>query len=84
MNIHNNNVHTITGFKPSFLITNTDKEIYDILIENIKKKYKITVKYDDENYILKEGDHLLTLGGPYKTGKKIKCRKTKYKTKNYH
>lgn len=69
VNIHNNNVHTITGFKPSFLIKNTDKEIYDTVIENIKKKYKIAVKYDDENYILKEGDHLLTLGGPYKAVK---------------
>ena len=40
VNIHNNNVHTITGFKPSFLIKNTDKEIYDIVIENIKKNIK--------------------------------------------
>lgn len=47
----------------------------------ILKKIKINEKNDDENYILKEGEHLLTLGGPYKAGRNIKCRKTKYKTK---
>lgn len=30
--IHNNKVHSITGFKPSFLIKNEDEEIYGIVI----------------------------------------------------
>lgn len=53
--IHNENVHTITGFKPSFLIKNRDEEIYGLVYANIKKAYKI----DDEinNYLL-VNDHL--------------------------
>ena len=35
--IHNNNIHTITGFKPSFLIKNVVQEIYEKVIINIKK-----------------------------------------------
>ena len=31
----------VIGFKPSFLIKNEKEEIYDIVIENIKKTYKI-------------------------------------------
>ena len=74
--IHNNNIH----FKPSFLINNQDQEIYDIVIEIIKKTYRILEDDEKEYLILKEGDHLLTKEGPYKLGKSIKYIKTKVKT----
>ena len=78
--IHNNNIHTVTGFKPSFLINNQDQEIYDIVIDNTKKTYKILEKEEKDYLLFKEGDHLLTKTGPYKVEKSIKCRKTKVKT----
>lgn len=40
VDIHNNNEDTVTGFKPSFLLKNDDEEIYDIVINNIKKYEK--------------------------------------------
>ena len=39
--IHNENAHTITGFKPNFLIKNSDEEIYNQVYANIKKIYNI-------------------------------------------
>ena len=39
-NIYNNITHTITKYKPIDLIHNTDKSIYNIVIENIKKLLK--------------------------------------------
>lgn len=80
VSIHNNNIHTVTGFKPSFLIKNDDHEIYEVVISNIKNKYDICEKDDDKNYIIKVGDHLITKGAPYKLGKTLKIKKTKFKT----
>ena len=40
VNIHNNNWHTVTGYKPSFLIKNEDEEIYEEVVNNIKKNIK--------------------------------------------
>ena len=54
--------------------------MYNIVINNIKKNYKNVLDEEKDNYILNIGDHLITLGGPYKIGKNIKCRKTKFKT----
>ena len=79
VDIHNNNVHSVTGFKPAFLIKNDDEEIYELVINNIKKTEKNIEKEDNSNYVLKAGDHLLTLKGAYKAEKNIKCRKTKVK-----
>ena len=79
IDIHNNNVHSVTGFKPSFLLKNDDEEIYELVINNIKKTENNLKKEDNNNYVLKSGDHLLTLKGAYKAGKNIKCRKTKVK-----
>jgi len=81
--IHNNNIHTVTGFIPSFLINNQDQEIYDIVIDNIKKTNKILEKDEKDYSLLKEGDHLLTKTGPYKVGKSTKCLKTKVKTNKF-
>ena len=41
VNIHNNNIHTVTGYRPSFLIRNEDPEIYEDVFNNIKKNIKI-------------------------------------------
>ena len=57
VSVHNNNVHTVTGFKPVFLIRNTDEEIYNIVINNIKKNYKTVLDEEKDNYILNIGDH---------------------------
>ena len=80
VSVRYNNEHTVTAFKPIFLIRNTDEEMYNIVINNIKKNYKNVLDEEKDNYILNIGDHLITLGGPYKIGKNIKCRKTKFKT----
>ena len=80
VSVYNNNVHTVTGFKLVFLIRNTYEEIYNKVINNIKKKYKTVLDEEKDNYILNICDHLITLGGPFKMGKNIKCRKTKFKT----
>ena len=74
VSIHNNNIHTVTGFKPSFLIKSDDHEIYEEEINNIKNKYEIYEKDDDKNYILKVWDHLITKGAPYKLGKTLKLK----------
>jgi len=78
--VHNNNTHTVTGYKPVFLIKNEDDDIYNNVIENINKTFKINEDVNKEFYVLKEGDHLLSKNGAYKNGKIIKCGKTKYKT----
>ena len=44
VDIHNNNVHSVTGFKPTFLLKNDDEEIYELVINNIKKTEKIWKK----------------------------------------
>ena len=80
VNIHNNNIHTVSGYSPCFLLRNEDEEIYEIVLENIKKLYKISEKQNEDFYILKVGDHLITKKGHYKKGKMLKCRKTKNKT----
>ena len=64
--IHNNNIHIITGYKPIFLILNEDPSICEDLINNIKKIYHILDKNDDNNFILKISDHLITKDNPYK------------------
>ena len=81
--IHNNNIHTVTGFKPSFLINNQDQEIYDIIIDNTKKTYKILEKEEKDYLLFKEGDHLLTKTGPYKVGNLLNVAKLKLKLINY-
>ena len=78
--VHNMNIHTITGYKHSFLIKNDDKEVYEAVFKKIKNIYKINLEINNNFYNLNEGDHLLTKNGPYQKGKVIKCRKTKYKT----
>lgn len=56
IDIHNSNIHTTTKFRPNDLIHNTDENIYNIVINNIKNGYKIK----DTNAIeLKKGDHVV-------------------------
>ena len=73
-------IHTVTDFKPSFLINSQDQEIYGIVIENIKKTYKIIDEDKKDYLLLNEGDYFLAKISPYKIRKSIKCRKTKVKT----
>jgi hypothetical protein len=80
VNIHNNNIHTVTGFKQSYLLKNEDEDIYQEVIDNIKNKYKWLEREEDQNYVINIGDHLITKGVPYKLGKTLKNRKTKFKT----
>ena len=37
--IHNRNIHTITNYKPIELMHNTNKDIYDEVMENIQKSF---------------------------------------------
>ena len=54
---------------------------YIILFQIILKKvFKINDEKNKEYYLLNEGDHLITINGPYKKVKVIKCRRIKYKT----
>ena len=39
--IHNNNIHTTTLYRPIELFENKDEEIYEKVIENIKKRWKL-------------------------------------------
>jgi transposase len=41
-NAHNHNVHPTTGYKPCFIINNTEEEIEKKVLENIKKSIKLT------------------------------------------
>ena len=66
------NIPAITGDKPSFLIKNDNEEVFQVVMENIKKVYKIDEEVNKEFCYLKEEDHLLTKNGPYKKGKAIK------------
>ena len=58
---------------------NEDPEIYEDVINNIKKTYHILDKNEDNNFTLKTYDHLITKGNPYKIGKILKYRKSKLK-----
>ena len=78
--IHNENVHTITGFKPNFLIKNSDEEIYNQVYANIKKIYNIDEETNNEFYVLEAGDHLITNNAPFKNGKTIVSKRVKTKT----
>ena len=80
VSIHNNNIHTVTGYKPSYLLKNQDDDIYKEVIDNIKNKYKYLEREDEENYVINIDDHLITKGALYKLGKALKSRKTKFKT----
>ena len=72
--IHNNNIHTTTQYRPIELFENTDEEIYEKVIENIKKSWKIKESNDKE---LKAGDHILIKNHVTKVGKRLVSRKIK-------
>ena len=52
--VHNTNIHTITGYKPSFLIKNDNNEVYEAVIEKIKNIYKIDIEVNNNYYNLNE------------------------------
>ena len=45
--VHNTNIHTITGYKSSFLIKNNNNEVYEAVIEKIKNIYKIDIEVNN-------------------------------------
>ena len=54
--IHNNNIHTSTNHRPIDLINNTNEDIFEEVMNNIKKK----LDYKNKNYVeLNEGDHIM-------------------------
>ena len=70
--IHNNNIHTVTKYKPLDLINNSDTEIYKNVINNINNKYKII---NDSENDLKIGDHVFIKKICIKSGKRIESKK---------
>jgi len=46
--VHNNNTHKVTLYKPVFLIKNEDDDIYNNIIENINKTFKINEDVNKE------------------------------------
>ena len=52
------NIHKITGYKPSFLIKNEDKEVYETVIEKIKNIYKKDLEINNNFYNLNEGSFI--------------------------
>ena len=76
--IHNNNIHTTTLYRPVELFENTDEEIYLKVIENIKKRWKIKEINDID---LKPGKHILIKNNIAKAGKRLV--KKKFKLREY-
>ena len=62
INIHNNNMHSTTGYKPIDLFTNTSKDIYNEVNNNIDKVFKNKNKYFNE---VNKGNKLLVKKGTY-------------------
>ena len=79
IDIHNNNIHTVTNYKPCELINNSKEEVFNIVLDNIKK-FNNNKK---ENYVeLKEGSHVLIKKDCVKSGKRLLNRKYKIRDKN--
>ena len=72
--IHNNNIHTTTLYRPVELFENTDEVIYSKVIENIKKRWKIK-DFKDNN--IKVGEHILIKNNVAKVGKRLVTKKFK-------
>ena len=78
INIHNNKIHSSTGFRPCDIINNTNEDIQKKVLENIEKSLKINNNnYDD----IKEGDKLLINQYVHHIGKKLVVGKFKQKDK---
>ena len=74
INIHNNNIHSTTGYKPIELFSNTSEEVFEEVNKNIEKAFKNKNTYFSE---VKKGDKLILKKGAYGNGRIIKLRKTK-------
>ena len=73
-NIHNNNIHTSTGYKPIDLFYNTNEEIFNEVSKNIEKAFVNKNKYFTE---IKKGDKLLIKKDTIPSGRNIKFKKNK-------
>ena len=68
VNIHNHNIHSITGYRPVDIISNIDDDIYKSVIENTKKN----LNYEKKEYVFIDiGNHLLINSQIHKVGNKI-------------
>jgi len=74
INIHNNNTHTTTKYKPIELFSNTSEEVFNEASNNIDKAFKNKNTYFSE---IKKGDKLLLKKGTYPSRRIIKIRKSK-------
>lgn len=54
--IHNNKIHTVTNYKPNELINNTNEEVFEKVLENIKNTKP---KLNEDDIILNFGNHIL-------------------------
>ena len=69
----------VTNYKPCELINNSKEEVFNIVLDNIKK-FNNNKK---ENYVeLKEGSHVLIKKDCVKSGKRLLNRKYKIRDKN--
>ena len=73
---HNYNTHTVTKYRPIDLINNTDNDIYEEVINNIRRKYQSKT---NEFKILEKGTKIKLKPGCYKIGRNIKFRKMEIK-----
>lgn len=46
--VHNSNIHTVTGYRPWELINNEEEENYRAVIDNIKKSYNRITKENEK------------------------------------
>ena len=73
MNNHNQNIHTVTHYRPIDLLRNTDEEVYNEVLSNIKK-FKYLIKNINEDKI-KIGNHILIKNNCIKSNKRLITRK---------
>ena len=66
INIHNNNIHTKTKYKPIELFSNTNEDVFNEMNKNIKKGFINKNKYVSE---VNKGDKLLLKKETYPCGR---------------
>ena len=77
--IHNNNIHTSTNHRPIDLINNTNEDIFEEVMNNIKKK----LDYKNKNYVeLNEGDHIMIKKNCKISGKRLITQRINLRNEN--
>ena len=78
MNNHNQNIHTVTHYRPIDLLRNTDEEVYNEVLSNIKK-FKYSRKDINEDKI-KIGNHIIIKNNCIKSNKRLITRKMRIRS----